>query len=484
MRFLFSLTFLACVAHAQQALLTEELRAWLAAQSAKAPEGAHILKRSALVADRDARRVEIFAVAMGLKGNEPMEFFLVGANGKDYESMGVTTAKASEVQEALIFIGMQPGRSINFRELQFWPRGDRVKASVSWETGEGWSEPVRLERMLLDRRSEAHMPENGLVFVGSRYDEVGDPPRQEFGADNTGNIATTYNDPWTVLDVPYKYRQGEVYNSLIANPEYPLRHSQKLRVVLEPELPPGESRVFSGTLTLSPGKSASAQDALFTVKSSAGETVVSGVFAEFLDYLQPKVGKIDMHLGIAADAAMPVAPLRELCALIRELEKQQILRPEGLAGQFYYEAFLPEDKWRVRENQARVRPRPSPAPSSISKTSTRSRANVRSCCNGRLRTPQNCRSCLPAAKSGGLTTFFSLPKKTPAMHLCKLSTRPSSSCCRPRSSSLVGTKSPPNRARWGLSERSAAASFLPGAILSEDDLYGQSLQQGAARQRR
>jgi hypothetical protein len=352
MRFLFSLTFLACVAHAQQALLTEELRAWLAAQSAKAPEGAHILKRSALVADRDARRVEIFAVAMGLKGNEPMEFFLVGANGKDYESMGVTTAKASEVQEALIFIGMQPGRSINFRELQFWPRGDRVKASVSWETGEGWSEPVRLERMLLDRRSEAHMPENGLVFVGSRYDEVGDPPRQEFGADNTGNIATTYNDPWTVLDVPYKYRQGEVYNSLIANPEYPLRHSQKLRVVLEPELPPGESRVFSGTLTLSPGKSASAQDALFTVKSSAGETVVSGVFAEFLDYLQPKVGKIDMHLGIAADAAMPVAPLRELCALIRELEKQQILRPEGLAGQFYYEAFLPEDKWRVRENQA------------------------------------------------------------------------------------------------------------------------------------
>ena len=352
MRTLCSLLFLVFAAHAQQTLLNEEVRAWFAAESAKFPKGDHIFSTTGLVADREARQVEMLAVAMGLNGNEPMEFFLVGANGKDYESMGVTVTKASELQEALKFIGMEPGSSINFRELQFWPRGDRVKMTVSWQIEDGWSEPIRVEKMVLDRRSETHMPETGLVFVGSRFDKVGDPPRLEFGADNTGNLATTYNDPWTVLDVPFKYRQGDVYNNLIANPDYPLTKGQRLRIVLEPELPAGETRVFQGKLTLSEGQTPSAQDAIFTVVDAEGADVLSGGFSSFLNYLQPKVGKIDMHLGVTADADMPVAPLRELCALLRELEKQQVLRPEGIVGQFYYEAFLPEDKWRVRENQA------------------------------------------------------------------------------------------------------------------------------------
>jgi hypothetical protein len=351
MRILLSVLFLALTAQAQQTLLSEKVRAWFAAESGKAPKGEHVFSREGVVADKKARVVEILAVAMGLKGNEPMEFFLVGANGKDYESMGVTVAKASEIQEALIFIGMKPGRSISFRELSFWPKGDRVNVTVSWETEAGWSEPVRLEKMVLDQRSQTHMPESGMVFVGSRYDEVGDPPTREFGADNTGNIATTYNDPWTVLDVPYKYRQGDVYNNLIANPKYALRSSQKLRIRLQPQLPSGQSRVFSGSLTLSAGE-AGAQDAVFTVRNAANETVVSGVFSEFLNYLQPRVTTHDIHVGVTVAETMPVAPLREICALLRELEKQQVLRPEGLPGQFFYEAFLPEDKWREREHQA------------------------------------------------------------------------------------------------------------------------------------
>ncbi|MFT5128048.1 MAG: hypothetical protein ACI8W8_001656, partial [Rhodothermales bacterium] len=351
MQILLFVFFIALAGYAQESLLSEDVRAWFAAESAKAPKGEQIFSPLGLVADREKRVVDILAVAMGVKGNEPMEFFLVGANGKDYESMGATVAKPSDIQKALIFIGMTPGRSISFRELAFWPKGDRVNATVAWETETGWSEPVRMERMVLDQRSQTHMPENGLVFVGSRYDEVGEPPRREFGADNTGNIATTYNDPWTVLDVPYKYRQADVYNNLIANPKYPLRSAQKLRIRLQPQLAAGETRVFSGGLTLS-GQEADAQSAIFTMRDAAGETVMNGNFSEFLTYLQPRVATQDIHLGITVGAAMPVAPLRELCSLLRELEKQQILRPEGVAGHFFYEAFLPEEKWRERTNQA------------------------------------------------------------------------------------------------------------------------------------
>jgi hypothetical protein len=352
MRILFFALFFGLAAQAQQSALTEELQKWFATESTNAAKGEQIFSRLGLVADRDARSVEILAVAMGLENDEPMEFFLVGAKGKDYESLGVTMAKPSDIQEALIFIGMEPGRSISFRELLFWPKGDRVNAMVSWQTDDGWADPVRLEKMILDRRSKTHMPENGLVFVGSRYDEVGDPPTREFGANNTGNIATTYNDSWTVLDVPYKYRQGEVYNNLIANPKYPLEEGQKLKIRLQPQMPPGETRVFSGSLSIGPGKTESAQDALFTLRNVEGKEVVSGVFAEFLNYLQPRVSTTDMHLAVAIDETMPVAPLREICALLRELEKQQVLRPEGNKGHFFYEAFLPDDKWRVREHQA------------------------------------------------------------------------------------------------------------------------------------
>ena len=127
-----------------------------------------------LLADRRARTVTIRARATGLPRGEPMEFFLIPADsGKDYEALAVAFVKPSDVDRAIRFIGLTPGRPINYAQQRFWAKGPRLSIHYEWdqpaaeEGGKPQPVRVRAERLAIDTRSGKPMPFDGFIFTGS-----------------------------------------------------------------------------------------------------------------------------------------------------------------------------------------------------------------------------------------------------------------------------------------------------------------------------
>src|SRR5210317_653993 len=69
----------------------------LAANQKKYAGNKDVMVRSGIVADRSTREVRITAFSTGNTENLPLEYVLVGEKGKAYESLAVTTAKASDI---------------------------------------------------------------------------------------------------------------------------------------------------------------------------------------------------------------------------------------------------------------------------------------------------------------------------------------------------------------------------------------------------
>ena len=70
--------------------------------------------RPGLLANRAEKWVKIQAEAVGASTNSPCEFMLIAeASGHDYESLMVSFAKPSDVHEALVFTGMNPGMPVD-----------------------------------------------------------------------------------------------------------------------------------------------------------------------------------------------------------------------------------------------------------------------------------------------------------------------------------------------------------------------------------
>ena len=189
------------------------------------------LVRRGLVADRTTRRITIRAEATGISSTEPVEFFLIGPeSGKGYESLATSFAKPSDIDAAIQFLGLPRGRSVDFNKLLFWPKGERVRMTFDWlepPAAENARTPaaarsIRVENLLSDRNAaNGALRETGLVFVGSGplADDAG---QSRYAADvgDPGSIASNYNEPTTVLDLPMVARQSAVYASRTANGTY------------------------------------------------------------------------------------------------------------------------------------------------------------------------------------------------------------------------------------------------------------------------
>ena len=180
-----------------------------------------ILVRPGIIANRRLKQVRVQAEATGLSSGVA-EFFLVGQNSShDYEALALSFAKPGEIQKALMFIGMEPGRPVDHTTLQFWPKGERVLMTFAAAVPD--PVPIRVDQLVIDTRTGKPLPQSGLVFTGSREVENEDNPGQVlYFADvrDPMSVAATYNEPESVLDVPRIAPQGEVYESYLVNTQH------------------------------------------------------------------------------------------------------------------------------------------------------------------------------------------------------------------------------------------------------------------------
>lgn len=322
----------------EQPIVSEAVSAWADQTQAKWQQTATetTLLLPGLRADRASQQVELLAAATGVASGGPIEFFFVSPNGKDYEALSVCLARPSDVDQALRFLGLVPGRPVDASRFLFWPQGPGVQVSLSYQQADGWSEPVPIERFLYDGTSKRALPVEPLVFVGSKMHQTA------YAADELGDVASTYNDPYAVLDISFRYGQAEVYNRFTTHPEQGVPTGTPLRLVLRPV--PAENAPVQATLTVS----ANAGRPHFQLVH--GEEQTDGSLQQILQWFEPlaKAGR-HVHLAIAFAETLPVSLAIEVAAIVDELTKREVIRPEPATGQLYYEALLPQQQWRQRE---------------------------------------------------------------------------------------------------------------------------------------
>ncbi len=302
-----------------------------------------------VVARRTPPQVELWAEATGLSSDEPVEFILIGeTSGHDYEAIAVSYARPSDVHAALVFIGMEPGAPFNPRARRFFPRGERVFATVEWTDEDGREHKWSVEELIRDGRVQASMAREGFAFVGSQRIEV--DGRERYAADvwEPQSILSIYNEPTTVLDRPGIVPQAAVYGFLHPYPDRQPAAGQWLRFRLEPEFTDGRRRVAE--LTLEAKAEVNDYPVHLQLLDAQGSTLHDDpTVGEVLRTLQElAAAERSPFLTLIWSEDLPLNELRDLIQVLAALEAQHLLfiEPPPDEAFLFHRAFLPQAEHR------------------------------------------------------------------------------------------------------------------------------------------
>jgi hypothetical protein len=324
----------------------------IAAVKDAAQGNADLLVLDHVTADRKQGRVTILAVATGVAETDPVEFFVTPANsGKDYEALSVTYAKPSDVDRALRFIGLTPGRPVDYEKNLHWPRGPRV--TMTFVDGD---KRTPAEDCAINTEAGASLPRTGFAYVGSfpQADGQGAKPLAA-DVDEAKPIAPLYNDPATVLDLPRRASQGVVYGFLRANPKHAFKLGQQLAIEIEPAK--GDAAVKSLDIVVEthrPTTGDGDDDAANAYEIYEGKKRLSA--AADLPRLVNAIAELsksrdDLFCIVRLDPATPVEVARKLYAVLMSVEQDRGLKLEPPPSGLFHKAFFPEPEWRKREDR-------------------------------------------------------------------------------------------------------------------------------------
>ncbi len=324
------------------------VREWDKRNAATYADADDVLLLPGLVARRSERRVEIIAERTALRSHEPAEYLLVGTDSSHgYESLFWSHARPLDIHRALEFIGLRAGTPRDPRALRFWSRGPRVLVTVAPKDDPDAPGVVRLEEMILDTRTDTTIEEEGFLFTGSL--ELGAPTARaedrQYLADRYEpfSIIPSYNEPASVLDVPWQATKGEIYQYLVLNPAHAGEENSLVTLVFEPEDPDGAVTVRDLALEFSGPSTFQLRDAADGSLLQADAT-----FAELLTTARELVEKgQDLYASVQFDGALTLEEILPTARTLSMLEQLAVLRIEPpQEGRLFYRAFLPDPAWR------------------------------------------------------------------------------------------------------------------------------------------
>ena len=179
--------------------------------------------------DAKARQVRVECEALGVEA--PLEFFCVRVGGSEHESVLRTPAKPSDIHTALLALGLQPGKPVQYSEaLNKWlpPSGPPLSIQLEWEK-DGKTVRVPAYRCMRDVKNQKEMKPLNWVFCGSRVMEDG-----EFAADVTGYVVSVVNFDLTLIDIPEVASNSNELLEWQRNPDVAPPAKTKVTMVIEP----------------------------------------------------------------------------------------------------------------------------------------------------------------------------------------------------------------------------------------------------------
>jgi hypothetical protein len=305
---------------------------------------ADILVLPGLVADRKARKVEVMAETTGLKADELAEFLLVGhESSHGYEALLWAHAKPSDVHRALSFIGLKPGAPRNPLLPHLSRGGDRVIVTVREADGETYP----IERLVFDKSTGKTLSEDGFVFSGSLRIPAGSTRAGEMVADvdELRSVASLYNEPTAVLDVPRRANQGDVYGQQVVNPEIENGANTLCTVVMTPAPSDGKPPPKSLNMSIYMPKGTNAVFCRITEKEKVlCENVPVPSAIEKLATIKKESDTPSVHLMIDKELSLYV--LSKLAILLTMMETLEVVIVDPPApGELYYRTFSPNNEW-------------------------------------------------------------------------------------------------------------------------------------------
>lgn len=289
--------------------------------------------------DKNARTVEIDALSTGLQPDGICEFLLIGAgSGHDYEAAFQTSATATEIAAAFEAIGVPKGSAVDFPAFRYWPKGELLYADVSV----AGSNAVPLECFLADVQTKIPHARSGFIYLGGTAGEGGSNR-----VDQTGpcSIVPCYNEPDSIFDVPYRAPQGQVYERNVASTNAPPTNAVPAVITFRPESRDGKApvrvreidfRIHGDFITISGPTNhfqpAGAIQAVDTIRKTFDQTP---------------------YLSVSWEDDVTCATLRQAATLLKAIdtEKTGICVDAPPAGFPYYQSWLPNEAWRVREDR-------------------------------------------------------------------------------------------------------------------------------------
>ncbi len=311
-----------------------------------------VMVRRGLIADRSDRTLLLDVEATGLGAREIVEFpIITEGSGHDYEALFVAFATPGDISAALEFIGVPRGRPVRPEALAFWPKGERVQIAVVGRDGAR----VPLEELVLDVRNENRpLPRLGFIHAGSIDIERDGETLFAADSEGPGSIASSYNEPTTVLDMPRQAQQGDVYERFVANPDTLFERGALLQLEARPEDRPADAppRVQERTLRVTlPGGADGLKNAVarLAAPGETPETAVPTGLTGALEALRALRPLHDPYVTLDLDDSLTVLAATELARAVALLDNEDGLRIEPPPpGQLHYRAFLPRDAWRDR----------------------------------------------------------------------------------------------------------------------------------------
>jgi hypothetical protein len=323
----------------------------------------NFLIRPGLIADQTSRTVRVSAESIALEAGHPAEFPLITlGSGKDYEALAVSFASAADIHQALEFIGLRPGQVVAPERLRFWPKGDRVRVTFRYTASplkETKNRPPQLneipaERLIFDTRTQKTLPETGFVFTGSGLTPAIPPATGTvYAADafSPGGIISIYNEPSTVLDVPRRAAQQDVYSYQVPNPDIPLPSGALIEVLLEPFFRDNQPHRQDYSLNVKPGDNSDIAFALFDATGKAVNTnhSVNGFLASLGRITGPER---DAFVELHPADTLTLKDMPTIAQFLSTLDSDRGIRMEPPPdGHPYYKAFMPNKAHRRREDR-------------------------------------------------------------------------------------------------------------------------------------
>lgn len=300
-----------------------------------------------LVADRARRRVDLLAECTGLGERETIEFLLIDqGSSHGYEAMLWSLAKPSHVEQALEFIGLRRGTPIHPAVPRLWSDGDRAQLTV--KLADGVSFPI--EQLILDLETGKTLPEEGFVFAGSIVVPSPDGTRPPIYAADTfdpRSVASIYNEPASVLDVPRRVDKGEAYGRQVVNPDHVLAGGTLVTVEITPAQVPGQPRAVTWRLQADPGSEPSGMRLRLTGDDGA-LAVESGDLLAVIEKVVPeKPVQEPPFVQVSFGEDLHLSQVQKTAALLAGLESLGAVRVRPPArDQLFHRAFIPKPEWR------------------------------------------------------------------------------------------------------------------------------------------